>query len=134
MEIKFEIEDELFTKDVENFVNIQKEMVKLYARKNHDYGNSFNKGMDDIGFTYGVGRLYDKMNRILNYLKTTFVVNGEGFEDTVIDLACYSTMLLSYIKYNMPAIEETVKPNPIDFFGSDFDIENYNTPNGKEEK
>lgn len=87
--------------DIETFKSITKEMSELYAKKNADYGNSFDKGMETIGMAYGVGRMYDKMNRIINLTKGHKAkVIDEKLEDTVLDLANYSVMLLSYIKRN----------------------------------
>lgn len=87
--------------DIETFKSITKEMSELYAKKNADYGNSFDKGMDTIGMAYGVGRMYDKMNRIINLTKGHEAkVIDEKLEDTVLDLANYSVMLLSYLKRN----------------------------------
>lgn len=87
--------------DIETFKSITKEMFELYAKKNADYGNSFDKGMETIGTAYGVGRMYDKMNRIINLTKGHKAkVIDEKLEDTVLDLANYSVMLLSYIKRN----------------------------------
>lgn len=74
------------------------DMIKLYTKKNHDYGDSFNQGMKDIGLAYGVGRLYDKMNRILTLMKVKAEVNDESIQDTVQDLACYGVMLSVYLK------------------------------------
>lgn len=72
------------------------DMTKLYAMKDHDYGDSFSKGMSTIGPAYGVGRLYDKMNRLINLTRTTTEVNDESLQDTVRDLACYAIMLNNY--------------------------------------
>lgn len=96
---EIEISDELITKEVTAFAEIAAECIILYAKKNHDYGNSFNKGMDDIGLAYGVGRIYDKVNRLvtLSRVETSFV-KDEGFDDTLFDLACYSIMMLAYRK------------------------------------
>ena len=90
----------LVDENVTTFVGIVGEMTKLYAKKNHDYGNSFNKGMDTIGMAYGIGRLYDKMNRIITLSKVKAEVNDESIQDTLIDLACYSVMTLSYLRRN----------------------------------
>ena len=76
------------------------DMIRLYAKKNHDYGDSFNQGMNVIGLAYGVGRLYDKMNRILTLMKVKAEVNDESIKDTIQDLACYSVMLSVYLKNN----------------------------------
>lgn len=97
MKVEIEIDDKLFNKDVDEFVNVVKDMVQLYAKKNHDYGNSFDEGMNKIGLAYGIGRIYDKVNRLVNFLNTTFVVDDEKFTDTLEDLANYSVMLRAWI-------------------------------------
>jgi len=87
----------LLTKNVRNFEKEVERMVQLYAKKNHDYGNSFNKGMDVIGIKYGVGRLFDKMNRIITLTDVKAEINDESITDTIRDLACYSVMMSAYI-------------------------------------
>ena len=98
MEIKFEIQDELCTDEVVQFANEAKQCVELYSKKNHDYGNSFDKGMDNIGVAYGVGRIYDKMNRLVTLTKEKAQVKDESIDDTLRDLACYAIMMLTYRK------------------------------------
>lgn len=97
-EIMIQIEDELCTDEVVQFTNEAKQCVELYSRKNHDYGNSFDKGMDNIGMAYGVGRIYDKMNRLVTLTKKEAQVKDESIDDTLKDLACYSIMMLAYRK------------------------------------
>ena len=97
-EIMIQIEDELCTDEVIQFANEAKQCVELYSRKNHDYGNSFDKGMDNIGMAYGVGRIYDKMNRLITLTKKEAQVKDESVDDTLRDLACYSMMMLAYRK------------------------------------
>lgn len=97
-EFIIQIEDELCTDEVVQFANEAKQCVELYSRKNHDYGNSFDKGMDNIGIAYGVGRIYDKMNRLITLTKKEAQVKDESIDDTLRDLACYSMMMLAYRK------------------------------------
>ena len=97
-EIMIQIEDELCTDEVIQFANEAKQCVELYSKKNHDYGNSFDKGMDNIGIAYGVGRIYDKMNRLVTLTKKEAQVKDESIDDTLRDLACYSMMMLAYRK------------------------------------
>ena len=97
-EVIIQIEDELCTDEVIQFANEAKQCVELYSRKNHDYGNSFDKGMDNIGIVYGVGRIYDKMNRLITLTKKEAQVKDESIDDTLRDLACYSMMMLAYRK------------------------------------
>lgn len=97
-EVIIQIEDELCTDEVVQFANEAKQCVELYSKKNHDYGNSFDKGMDNIGIAYGVGRIYDKMNRLVTLTKKEAQVKDESVDDTLRDLACYSMMMLAYRK------------------------------------
>ena len=97
---EIEISDELITKDVTAFAGIAIDCIKLYANKNADYGNSFDKGMNAIGIKYGVGRIFDKTNRLMELTKEnkTQQVKDESIDDTLMDLACYSIMMLAYRK------------------------------------
>ena len=105
METKFktvtdiEVPIELVDEQVEAFASIVKEMTELYAKKNHDYGNSFDESCDKIGIGYPLGRLLDKMNRLIACMgKEDKMQINESIEDTLKDLACYSVMTLSYLK------------------------------------
>ena len=96
---EIEVPIELVDDKVETFSNIVKEMTELYAKKNHDYGNSFDEGCDRIGIGYPLGRLLDKMNRLIACMgKEDEMQINESIEDTLKDLACYSVMTLSYLK------------------------------------
>lgn len=96
---EIEIPIELVNDKVETFSKIVKEMTELYAKKNHDYGNSFDDGCDKIGTGYPLGRLLDKMNRLIACMgKEDKMQINESIEDTLKDLACYSVMTLSYLK------------------------------------
>lgn len=96
---EIEIPIELVDNNVEAFASIVKEMTELYAKKNHDYGNSFDEGCDKIGTGYPLGRLLDKMNRLIACMgKEDEMQINESIEDTLTDLACYSVMTLSYLK------------------------------------
>lgn len=97
-EVMIQIENELCTDEVVQFANEAKQCVELYSKKNHDYGNSFDKGMDNIGIAYGVGRIYDKMNRLITLTKKEAQIKDENIDDTLRDLACYSMMILAYRK------------------------------------
>ena len=98
MVLDVNIPEELCTEDVNNFTNKAVECIKLYAKKNHDYGNSFVKGCDTIGAPYALGRIYDKTNRLINLSTSATEVKDESIEDTLRDLACYSLMYLVYIR------------------------------------
>ena len=94
-----EVPIELVDDKVETFSKIVTEMTELYAKKNHDYCNSFDEGCDKIGTGYPLGRLLDKMNRLIACMgKEDKMQINESIEDTLKDLACYSVMTLSYLK------------------------------------
>lgn len=97
--ISMSIDDALITEDVKVFADTCFDAIALYAKKNHDYGNSFNKGMDDIGPAYGIGRIYDKVNRLVTLCKKEDESKiEESYDDTLMDLACYALMTLIHRK------------------------------------
>ena len=85
----------------------------------HDYGNSFEQGMNTIGPAYGIGRLYDKMNRIITLMKVKAEITDESIEDTIRDLACYSVMTSAYLTLakNSIATTSNKKADDVDFEG-----------------
>lgn len=93
------VPSELIDEQVTVFSDIVTEMTELYAKKNHDYGNSFDEGCDKIGVGYPTGRLLDKMNRLITCMgKEDKMQVNESIEDTLKDLACYSVMTLNCLK------------------------------------
>jgi len=73
----------------------------IYAKKNADYGNSFEESLEEYEEVFGpigfVVRADDKMKRIKQLIKTKKAhVEDESFEDTVRDLANYCIMYLMY--------------------------------------
>lgn len=79
------------------FSDITKDMTELYERKNKDYGNSFDKTLNEFGIVAGLIRLNDKMNRIKSIYNKDVSVKDESLEDTLIDLANYAVMTLMWI-------------------------------------
>ena len=73
---------------------IANQMTDLYARKNRDYGNSFDKSMDKFGMVVSVIRIGDKVNRLQALVKKKgeAEVKDESIADTLMDLACYAIM------------------------------------------
>jgi hypothetical protein len=97
MLLEINIAEELCNESVINVAAKAKECIELYAKKNHDYGNSFDKGCDAIGPAYAIGRIYNKVDRLITITKTESEVKDESVEDTLKDLACYSLMYLAYL-------------------------------------
>ncbi|MBQ8708014.1 MAG: DUF1599 domain-containing protein [Succinivibrionaceae bacterium] len=73
---------------------ICQEINELYARKNHDYGDSFHQTFVEEGFAMSRIRLSDKLNRFkaLSRKEGERQVKDESLRDTLIDLANYAIM------------------------------------------
>ncbi len=75
------------------------QMTDLYARKNRDYGGSFDRSMDKFGLVVAAIRIGDKVNRLQSLIeKGGAEVKDESIADTFIDLACYSIMTLMWME------------------------------------
>ena len=72
--------------------SICEELNEIYARKNHDYGDSFGKGYAEYGMVMAVIRLEDKLNRLKSLIKAESLVKDESINDTLMDLANYAIM------------------------------------------
>ena len=70
----------------------------IYDRKNADYGNSFDKSLDEFGLVASVVRMSDKMERIKSLANKEAEVKDESIEDTLIDLANYAIMTVLWMK------------------------------------
>lgn len=68
------------------------ENYQMFLAKNADYGNSFEKSLDDFGFIAGVVRISDKYNRLYNLIQNKQNV-PESLTDTLNDMANYCMML-----------------------------------------
>ena len=103
---------ELITPEVVALRDQQNKMLNLMAKKNADYGNTFNKGCDKLGYRYGLARMYDKANRLIHLIEDEFQgdnkpnVENESMFDTIQDLANYCNMLLAWLN-------TTVKGEPV---------------------
>ena len=88
-----------------SFDDILKEMSNLHKLKNADYGNSFDKLLDNLKDDVPAEivffiRASDKLNRIKSLAKKEAGVKDEKLYDTVIDLANYSAMFARWLKEN----------------------------------
>ena len=75
---------------------ITAQMSKVYKAKNADYGDSFHKSHVKHGSIAALVRMDDKLQRVQNLLLTNNLMNvkDETVEDTLLDLANYSVMLI----------------------------------------
>lgn len=75
------------------------EINELYAKKNHDYGDSFHQTFVEEGMAMARIRLGDKFNRFKTLSRgNEQKVNDESIRDTLIDLANYAIMTVLGMK------------------------------------
>ena len=77
----------------ERFKEITAEMTATFIAKNKDYGNSFDKTIDEEGYVAFQVRALDKLNRFKSILSSqSREVKDESILDTLKDLANYCIM------------------------------------------
>lgn len=82
---------------MKTFEDITKEMTELYHKKNKDYGNSFDQSLNEFGIIASIVRMNDKMNRVKQLCANSPEVKSESIQDTLIDLANYAIMTVSWM-------------------------------------
>lgn len=72
----------------------------VFCRKNHDYGNSFEKSLDTFGLVAGIVRMSDKFERLvsLNDPSKDAQIASESLVDTLEDLSNYAAMATCWLK------------------------------------
>lgn len=77
-----------------------KHQLNTFKRKNHDYGNSFEKSLDTFGLVAGIVRMNDKFERLLSLTQGNkdALVGSESLVDTLEDLSNYAAMAACYLK------------------------------------
>lgn len=72
----------------------------VFCRKNHDYGNSFEKSLDTFGLVAGIVRMNDKFERLvsLNDPSKGAQIASESLVDTLEDLSNYAAMAACWLK------------------------------------
>lgn len=85
-------------KNVSEHEKICKKLNDLYAKKNHDYGDSFHETFLEEGMAMVRIRLSDKLNRFKTLTRcSNQKVCDESIRDTLMDLANYSIMAIMEI-------------------------------------
>ena len=80
---------------IEKHQKICEELNALYAKKNHDYGDSFHISFVEEGMAMARIRLGDKLNRFKTLSRNSKQeVTDESIRDTLIDLANYAIMTI----------------------------------------
>jgi hypothetical protein len=79
---------------------ISQEQLDTYRKKNADYGNAFEKSMDEDGLLVAKIRIGDKIRRIQSLIHNggEGQVKDERLEDTYLDLANYCVMTILWIR------------------------------------
>ena len=72
----------------------------VFCKKNHDYGNSFEKSLDTFGLVAGIVRMNDKFERLvsLNDPNKDAQIASESLVDTLEDLSNYAAMAACWMK------------------------------------
>lgn len=96
-----EFKDNKFNK-VDYHGKLCDDIKTLYARKNHDYGDSVNDTFNKFGIDAFLVRMYDKINRVYSLTRPNkdMKVEDEKIEDTLLDLANYSLIALTELAAN----------------------------------
>lgn len=80
---------------VEQMIEIQKEALELFRKKNADYGDAF----ANYGATGVIMRMGDKIQRFVSITNSGVnLVDSEGLQDTLIDLHNYSAMAIMLLR------------------------------------
>lgn len=89
--------DEIKSTNVLKFIDLTQEMARTYEAKNADYGNSFDKSLDEFGLVTSLVRMTDKLNRAkqLNHKEARV---DESMRDTLMDLANYAVMTVLWME------------------------------------
>lgn len=79
--------------NIEHHRIILNELSEMYAKKNHDYGDSFHQSFLEEGLAMARIRLGDKLSRFKTLTrKGGQEVQDESIRDTLLDLANYAIM------------------------------------------
>lgn len=113
------VDENLVDMNVVSFRAIQDKLVNIYAKKNHDYGDSFNEGCNELGVGYAFSRIFDKTKRFQTLAKgimnnnLSIEVQDETMEDTIMDLANYCMMYLAWRDKHINVVEVEAKQGDI---------------------
>ena len=91
---------------VPKFINVQKEGLELFKKKNRDYGNAF----AHYGPVGVIIRMNDKVNRLMSVTNQGInLVASETLRDTLLDLHNYSAMAITLMDMKEKAEHPRVK-------------------------
>ena len=104
-EIKVEGTDKTFATQVTNpqsdeeiYGSLLDKLFTTDKAKDADYGSAFAEMFDELGIDYAYGKLREKMNRINVLRRQPNMVENEGLEDALLDMAGYAILTLVELK------------------------------------
>ena len=71
------------------------DVADLVEKKNKDYGNSFDKTLEEYGDTAYFLRIEDKLSRLKSLSKKDAAVVDESIEDTLKDIIGYTLLMIN---------------------------------------
>lgn len=75
------------------------DLMDLQAKKNADYGDSFNRNVEEFGLLAALIPISNKFHRLSQLIKSQDAqIKTESIEDTLKDLACYAIMTINNLK------------------------------------
>ena len=77
--------------------DLYRHLCDVYHKKNHDYGNSFEDGLNEDGLIFAKMHLMEKYNRFKKLISEPNLVNGEGIRDSLLDMANYAIMTVYWM-------------------------------------
>lgn len=89
--------NEIKSTNMLEFTALTQEMAQTYEAKNADYGNSFDKSLDEFGLVASLVRMTDKLNRAKQLSRQDARVD-ESMRDTLMDLANYAVMTVLWME------------------------------------
>lgn len=83
-----------------NMEKAHNELLEIFKKKNSDYGNSFEKSLQEHGIISAIVRMEDKMRRLTNLSKQSSnqKVDDESIIDTLKDLSNYALMTAIWLE------------------------------------
>ena len=97
--------------DAQKHAKITDEIHEMFVKKNADYGNSFEKSLDEWGLIVSAMRTQEKLDRVKTSLKQELKVKDESVEDSFLDIANYAIMTVMWLRKEKEKKEESMTFN-----------------------
>lgn len=97
--------------DAQEHAKIIEEIHDMFVRKNADYGNSFEKSLNEWGLIVSAMRVQEKLDRVKTSLKQELKVKDESVEDSFLDIANYAIMTAMWLRKEKEKKEESMTYN-----------------------